>query len=425
MSILDLIIKKRRGLALSDGEIGGFIRGVTEGAAFDYQTAAFLMAVCFSGLSDSETLSLTLHMANSGTTLDLSGLPGVKIDKHSTGGVGDKTTLILAPLAAVCGLTVAKLSGRGLGHTGGTVDKLEAIPGLKTALSAEEFLSVVRRTGVCVAAQSPTLAPADKVLYELRDVTGTVESIPLIAASVMSKKLAAGADCILLDVKCGDGAFMKTRADAQKLADTMVAIGQGAGRVCAAVVSDMDTPLGNAVGNAIEVEEALDILRGNGPADLRECCLELMTELLRLASQRAPCAFPATDADRRALALAKIADGSAYDKFTEMCAAQGGDVSVFDRGFPPPRACREVVADRSGTLTRIDAEAVGRAAGLLGAGRQKKGDVTDPAAGIILRKKPGHPVAAGNSILQLRASDENLFPAAEALLRDSMQIEQE
>ena len=425
MSILDLIVKKRRGLTLSDDEIGGFIRGVTEAAVPDYQTAAFLMAVCFTGLSDEETLSLTLHMANSGKTLDLSGLPGVTVDKHSTGGVGDKTTLILAPLAAACGLTVAKLSGRGLGHTGGTIDKLEAIPGLRTSLSSDEFLSVVRKTGVCVAAQSSTLAPADRVLYELRDVTGTVDSIPLIAASVMSKKLAAGADCILLDVKCGDGAFMKTRADAQKLADTMVAIGQGAGRVCSAVVSDMDTPLGNAVGNAVEAEEALDILRGNGPEDLRECCLELMEGLLHLASQKDPAAFPANAASRQALVLSKITDGSAYKKFLEMCEAQGGDTSVLSKGFHEAKHLKDVLAHKSGTLTRLDAEAVGRAAGLLGAGRQTKNDIIDQTAGIILRKKPGQPVAAGEPILQLRASQEKLFPAADALLREHIHIEQE
>jgi pyrimidine-nucleoside phosphorylase len=421
MSILDLIRKKRKGRLLSDAEIGGFVRGVTEGLVPDYQTAAFLMAVCFAGLDDSETLSLTLNMAHSGETLDLSGLPGVTADKHSTGGVGDKTTIILAPLAASCGLTVAKLSGRGLGHTGGTIDKLEAIPGFRTTLETEEFLDVVRKTGVCVASQSASLAPADRVLYELRDVTGTVESIPLIAASVMSKKLAAGAGCILLDVKCGSGAFMKTRSDAQKLADTMVTIGRGAGRSCDAVVSDMDTPLGFAVGNSMEVAESLDVLRGGGPADLAESCLELMEGLLLLASRRSG-GFPKDAASRRELALQKLKDGSAYEKFLEMCSAQGGDISVFERGFPPARATYEVLAEKSGTLTSLDAEAVGRAAGLLGAGRQEKGQQINLAAGILLHKKPGDPVTAGEPLMQLRASEEALFPAAEKLLKESIEI---
>jgi pyrimidine-nucleoside phosphorylase len=420
MSILNLIYKKRRGRPLTDAEIGGFVRGVTEGTVPDYQTAAFLMAVCFAGLDDAETLSLTLHMAHSGKMLDLSSLSGITADKHSTGGVGDKTTLVLAPLAAACGLTVAKLSGRGLGYTGGTIDKLEAIPGFRTALETEEFLAVVRKTGVCVSSQSASLAPADRVLYELRDVTGTVESIPLIAASVMSKKLAAGADCILLDVKCGSGAFMKNGEDAQKLADTMVAIGRGAGRSCDAVVSSMDTPLGNAVGNSIEVEEAVNVLRGNGPEDLRDCCLELMEGLLRLAALRDPRTFPPENAAR--LALEKLNDGSAYDKFIEMAGAQGGDVSVFEKGFRSAGACRELFADKSGVLNRLEAGAVGRAAGLLGAGRQEKGAKIDLAAGILLYKKPGQSVRAGEPVMQLRASDEALFPAAENLLRGAITI---
>jgi pyrimidine-nucleoside phosphorylase len=409
VSILSLIQKKRRGLRLTDGEIGEFVAGVTNRSLPDYQTAALLMAICFAGLDSDETLSLTLHMAHSGKTLDLSGLPGVKGDKHSTGGVGDKTTLIVAPLAAACGLTMAKLSGRGLGHTGGTIDKLESIPGLQTALSTEQFMTVVRKTGVCVSAQSADLAPADRVLYELRDVTGTVESIPLIAASVMSKKLAAGADCILLDVKCGDGAFMKTRTDAQLLADTMVAIGRGAGRSCEAIVSPMDTPLGLAVGNSLEVAEAVEVLRGSGPQDLIECCLELTEGLLVLARERSGAAFPS--------AQAKLSDGSAYRKFREMVSAQNGDVSILDRGFPAAPFVREVRSGKSGELSRLDAEAVGMAAGLLGSGRQVKGDPVDHTAGIVLRKKPGDMVAAGDCLCELHTSDERLLPAAEELLR--------
>ncbi|MCL2004128.1 MAG: thymidine phosphorylase [Oscillospiraceae bacterium] len=414
MSLLGLIGKKRRGLRLTDGDIGAFIKGVTAGALPDYQIAALLMAICFAGLDSDETLSLTLHMAHSGKTLDLSSLPGVKADKHSTGGVGDKTTLIVAPLAAACGLTVAKLSGRGLGHTGGTVDKLESVPGLQTALTTSQFLAVVQKTGVCVAAQSADLAPADRVLYELRDVTGTVESIPLIAASVMSKKLAAGADCILLDVKCGDGAFMKTPADAQTLADTMVSIGRGAGRSCRAIVSPMDTPLGHAVGNALEVTEAVEVLRGRGPADLIECCLELTEGLLALARERSGAAYPS--------ARAKLADGSALRKLSEMLSAQGGDVSVLTRGFPPAPFIREVLSDKSGELARADAEAVGVAAGLLGAGRSRKGDPVDVSAGVLLRKKPGDAVTAGEPLYELHTSAEAALPAAEALLREHILI---
>jgi pyrimidine-nucleoside phosphorylase len=414
MDILDLIGKKRRGLRLTDGEIEWFVTGVSNGAIPDYQTAAFLMAVCFVGLDRDETLSLTLHMAHSGQMLDLSALPGVTADKHSTGGVGDKTTLIIAPLAAACGLTVAKLSGRGLGHTGGTIDKLESIPGFQTALSTEQFFNVVRRTGVCVAAQSADLAPADRVLYELRDVTGTVESIPLIAASVMSKKLAAGAGCIMLDVKYGDGAFMKTKADAQILADTMVTIGQGAGRACGALVTTMDTPLGLAVGNSLEVTEAIEVLRGRGPEDLIDCCLELTRALLALAGERTGSAFPN--------AGEKLADGSAYDKFLEMIAAQGGDLSFTGSGFPAAPFCCELPAGRSGEIIRVDACAVGRAAGLLGAGRRRKGDPIDHAAGIVLRIKPGDKVHAGECVCELHTSDEKLLPAAEELLKDHIHI---
>lgn len=414
MNLLDLIVKKRRGHRLTDGEIGTFVSGVTNGTLPDYQVAAFLMAVCFNGLERDETLSLTLHMAHSGKVLDLSSLPGVKGDKHSTGGVGDKTTLIIAPLAAACGLTVAKLSGRGLGHTGGTIDKLESIPGFQTALSTGQFMGVVQKTGVCVAAQSADLAPADRVLYELRDVTGTVDSIPLIAASVMSKKLASGADCILLDVKCGNGAFMKTRTDAQLLADTMVSIGRGAGRTCHAVVSSMDTPLGCTVGNALEVWEAAEILRGRGPADLRDCCLHLTEELLKLASERSGAAYPKAEA--------RLADGSAYRKFIELVTTQNGDASVLDRGFAKAPFIREVISEKSGEVSRLDAEAVGLAAGALGAGRKVKGDPVDFSAGVVLFKKPGDAVTAGEPLCELHTSDESLFCEAEELLKGHIHV---
>lgn len=423
MTILPLIQKKRHGLRLSDAEIEWFVRGVTEGTVPDYQTSALLMAVCLAGMDADEILSLTLHMAHSGKTLDLSSLPGVKADKHSTGGVGDKTTLIVAPLAAACGLTVAKLAGRGLGVTGGTIDKLESIPGFTAALTTQQFLAVLQETGLCVSSQSAELAPADRILYELRDVTGTVDSIPLIAASVMSKKLAAGADCILLDVKHGDGAFMKTVDDARILAKVMVDIGTGAGKTCDAVLSDMDCPLGNAVGNALEASEALEVLKGRGAKDLVECCLLLTERMLALAAERAPGLFPAGENDRRALAERKLYDGSAYRKFLDMVSAQGGDIDALERGLPLAQAQRILKSDRSGTVIRTDAGAMGRAAGLLGAGRSQKGDAIDPVAGIVFFKKPGDAVSAGEALCELHAADAKLFETVESVIREHFTIQ--
>ncbi|MCD7736659.1 MAG: thymidine phosphorylase, partial [Lachnospiraceae bacterium] len=320
MRMYDIIMKKRNGGILSEEEIRHLVAGFTNGDIPDYQMSAFLMSVYFQGMTDRETAVLADAMANSGERLDLSGLPGVKVDKHSTGGVGDKTTLIVAPIAAACGCTVAKMSGRGLGHTGGTVDKLESIPGTRTSLSREEFLDVVRRTGIAVTGQSGNLAPADKKIYALRDVTATIDSIPLIAASIMSKKLAAGSDCIVLDVKTGSGAFMKTAEDSIRLAETMVAIGVHNGKKIAALITDMDIPLGYQIGNSLEVEEAVRTLSGNGPEDLTEVSLALAAEMLYLAGK-------GEIASCREQARAAIDSGAALGKLEAMIEAQGGDPS--------------------------------------------------------------------------------------------------
>ena len=390
MRMIDLIEKKKAGKALSEEELRWLIAGVTDGSLPDYQLSAFLMAVIFRGMTHQETAWMTDAMAKSGDQVDLSSIDGIKVDKHSTGGVGDKTTLILAPIAAACGAPVAKMSGRGLGHTGGTVDKLEAIPGYQTSLDRETFLENVRRHGICVVGQSGNLAPADKKLYALRDVTGTVDSIPLIAASIMSKKIAAGADGIVLDVKCGSGAFMKTPEDAATLAREMVEIGWACGRKMAAVITNMDIPLGNFVGNGLEVAEAVAVLRGQGPEDLKEVCLTLVSQMLTLAGK-------GTEEECRILAEKAIADGSAFQKLKEMVKAQGGDDSVLEH----PECLYEkaqvfaVKAPAGGWVQKMDAEGIGRASMLLGAGREPKEDLIDPAAGIVLLKKTGQPVREG------------------------------
>lgn len=412
MRMYDLITKKKRGEPLATSEIRAMVEGFTKGEIPDYQMAAMLMAICFRSMTEEEMRGLTLAMAASGDEVDLSAFGTSTVDKHSTGGVGDKTTLIACPVVAAAGGRIAKMSGRGLGHTGGTVDKLEAIPGFRTTLSREEFFAVVEKTGISLIGQSGELAPADKKLYALRDVTATVDSIPLIAASVMSKKLAAGSAAIVLDVKTGSGAFMKTLDDALALARAMVAIGEGAGRKTSAVITDMDVPLGFAVGNALEVAEAMEVLQGRGPADLREVSLALAADMLRLIGRGG------FDECQR-LAEKAVEDGSAFRAFAAMVEAQGGDASCLadPRKLPQAAFRLKVRAERSGYITHMDAETIGRAACMLGAGRETKESVIDHAAGIRILKKTGEAVEAGEAIAELHANAENLLaPAASRCL---------
>lgn len=403
MRAVDLIQKKRDGGELSPKELKFLIEGYSRGEVPDYQMSAFAMAVFFKGMTASETAALTMAMAGSGDQVDLTLIHGVKVDKHSTGGVGDKTTLIIGPLVAAVGVPVAKMSGRGLGHTGGTIDKLESIAGFHTELTREAFLKQVNDIGLSVIGQSGDLAPADKKLYALRDVTGTVESIPLIASSVMSKKIAAGADAIVLDVKTGSGAFMKTVQDAEELAQAMVSIGKSVGRNTAAVISDMDQPLGYAIGNALEVSEALDTLRGQGPEDLTELCLTLGAHMVVLGGKAN------TFDEARAMLRNQLNNGEALAKFKAFIEAQGGDGSIVEQPDKLPRApyTVEVLADEEGFVGAIQAEQLGLAAMLLGAGRATKDAVIDYAVGLTLRKKVGDPVKAGNTLAILHVRDKN------------------
>lgn len=407
MRMYDLIAKKRDGLSLTGEEIDFIIRGFTNGDIPDYQMSAFLMAVYLRGMTDEETARMTLAMAHSGDMVDLSAIEGVKADKHSTGGVGDKTTLVVAPVVASCGVKIAKMSGRGLGHTGGTVDKMESVPGCRTSLPSEEFIAQVNRIGISVVGQSGNLAPADKKMYALRDVTATIASVPLIASSIMSKKLAAGADCILLDVKTGNGAFMKTLDDSIALARAMVAIGTHNGRKVAALVTDMDTPLGHAVGNSLEVAESMQVLRGCGPADLTTVCRELASNLLVLAGK-------GTLEECRALFDEAISSGRAFETCKAMFAAQGGDVSVLEDGsFRKAKYSHVVKAPRGGWVRATNTEQIGIASVMLGAGRTRKEDSINFAAGIVLNKKAGDAVQQGEALATLYADDESLFAAAE------------
>lgn len=388
-------------------EIRFLILGFSRGEVPDYQMAAWLMAVCFVGMTSEETAELTAAMIDSGDRVDLSPIPGVKVDKHSTGGVGDKTTLVLGPLVAACGVPVAKMSGRGLGHTGGTLDKLESIPGFRTDLARDRFLDQVRRIGIAVTGQTKDLVPADGAMYALRDVTATVESLPLIASSIMSKKIAGGADAIILDVKTGNGAFMRTPEAARELAQVMVGIGRGLGRPTRAVLTDMDQPLGRAVGNALEVREAVEVLEARGPGDLRELCLTLGSEILALAGKTAD------PGGGRELLERAIADGSARRKLEEMVAAQGGDPrSLNGERLAVSSQTMEVRADRSGSVARIDARAVGLAAMALGAGRTKKGDPIDPGVGVVLNKKIGDRVNIDESLATIFFRTETEVSAA-------------
>ena len=412
MRIYDLIAKKRDGGTHSREELETIVNGFVSGDVADYQMAAWMMAVYLRGMTDEETAELTDVMAHSGVMVDLSPIPGIKVDKHSTGGVGDKTTLVIAPIVAACGVKIAKMSGRGLGHTGGTIDKMESVPGTKTALSQEEFFAQVNRMGLSVIGQSEGIAVADKKMYALRDVTATVSCIPLIASSIMSKKL--GSDAILLDVTTGTGAFMKTVEDSIRLAKLMVSIGTHHGRRVAAMITDMDTPLGHNIGNSLEVMESMDVLKGKGPADLTEVCLQLATNMLVLADRGTP-------EQCRAMAEKTIADGSAFAKCKEMFAAQGGDVRVLEDYslFAQPAASYELLAEQEGYITANDAEKIGSASVLLGAGRQKKGDPLDFAAGIVLHKKRGDYVHKGESLATFYGAADK-FEAAAAEYRSGL-----
>ncbi|NOU97623.1 pyrimidine-nucleoside phosphorylase [Paenibacillus sp. LMG 31456] len=397
MRTVDIIQKKRDGKPLTTQEIEALIQGYVSGEIPDYQMSAWAMAVYFNGMTAAETADLTLAMARSGDQADLSSIPGVKVDKHSTGGVGDTTTLILAPLAAAAGVPVAKMSGRGLGHTGGTIDKLEAIEGFKVELTKEQFLEQVKSIGVSVISQSGNITPADKKLYGLRDVTATVDSIPLIASSIMSKKIASGADAIVLDVKTGSGAFMKSLEDSIKLAQAMVEIGDQVGRETVAVITNMDEPLGLAIGNALEVREAIDTLRGEGPDDLTELCLVLGAHMLQLGGKAA------SYSEARSLAEELLRSGAALGKLRELIAAQGGNPEVADRVELLPSAAYQVPVQalEDGTVSHIDAEALGITAMMLGAGRATKEDHIDLAVGIVLSKKVGDRVSAGETLAEL------------------------
>ena len=418
MRAVDVIQRKRDGHELTREEISFFIDGYTRGEIPDYQASALAMAVFFKGMTAAETVALTESMMRTGEVLDLSDLPGPKVDKHSTGGVGDKTSLILAPLAAACGVYVPMISGRGLGHTGGTLDKLESIPGFRVGLSLEEFRAVLRASKLGLIGQTPEIAPADRKLYALRDVTSTVESQPLIAASIMSKKMAEGIDALVLDVKTGDGAFMVAEKDSRALAEAMLAIGRGMGKKIVALVTDMEQPLGLAVGNALEIAECIETLRGRGPADLETLSVELAAWMLSLAG-----ASPTLDGARAQVRDA-LASGAGLRKFQEVIALQGGDPRVCDDTALLPRAAETVdlLAESAGVVTAIGGRAVGHAAMLLGAGRETVDSRIDPAVGFVLRKKVGDAVASGEPLVTIHVSDRARLEEAQALLRRAIRI---
>lgn len=405
MRAVDIIAKKRDGEPLSPEEIKWFVESYTHDALPDYQAAALLMAICIRGMTREETVALTLAMAHSGAILDLAPVIGYAVDKHSSGGVGDKTSLVVLPLVAACGVPVAKMSGRGLGFSGGTLDKLESIEGYNVNLSTEQFLTQAKDQGIVLAGQSLDLAPADGKLYALRDVTATVPSLPLIASSIMSKKIAAGANGIVLDVKTGSGAFMQTLEDARALAEIMVQIGKDAGRDVIAVLSDMNQPLGEAVGNALEVAEAIETMNGGGPADFREHCLDIAGYMLRLAGRGEKWT---DENETRDLLIKTLNSGAVLEKFKQLAAAQGGDVSMIDdpSKLPQARIIQTVTADRGAYVAKVDALHVARAAFELGAGREKKGDTLDLAVGVKVYPKVGDRIQAGDPIATIYANDE-------------------
>lgn len=420
MRMYDVIKNKRDSKELTTEEIYYFVSGYVKGDIPDYQASALCMAIYFNGMSLRETTDLTLAIRDSGEKLDFSAIDGIRVDKHSTGGVGDKTSLVVTPIVASLGIKVAKMSGRGLGHTGGTIDKLEAIPGFNTSLSQKEFERIVNEVGIAITGQSGELAPADKLLYALRDVTATVDSMPLIASSIMGKKLAADDDCIVLDVKTGSGSFMKTLDDSKKLAELMVGIGKQAGKSMSALITDMDIPLGNAIGNSLEVIEAIETLKGNGPEDFTEVCTALASEMLYLAQKgsRVEC---------ENMVKETIENGSALETFAKMVRAQGGDVEcIFDTSkFLTAKYSYEVKAQQDGFVYSVDTEGYGVASLLLGAGRNTKEDKIDYSAGIMLKAKTGDRVLKGDTIATLYANDEKLFATAEKKLVASTEIKPE
>lgn len=417
MRMYDIIEKKRNGKELSKEEIEFFIKGYTNGSIPDYQASAFCMAVYFKGMTENETVLLTEAMANSGDTVDLSMFGTLSADKHSTGGVGDKTSLIVAPIVASLGAKITKMSGRGLGHTGGTVDKLESIPGYKTTLSGDEFISQVEKVGMAIIGQSGNLTPADKKLYALRDVTATVDSIPLIVSSIMSKKIAAGSHNIVLDVKCGSGAFMKTLEDAEILANEMVKIGKGCGRNTAALITDMDRPLGSAVGNSLEVIEAVQVLKGELDNDLKEVCVSLASELISLVLSVSHC---------EALTMVNNAlnSGKAFEKMKEWISAQGGDVSFIENTdkFPKAEYVYDVLADSDGYISSMDTEKIGLASVILGAGRENKEALIDFSAGIMLYKKTGDKIFKGEKLATLFTNNKISLEDAEKMYRSALLV---
>jgi pyrimidine-nucleoside phosphorylase len=417
MNMYQILQKKKEKKPLSKEEISFFVQGFTKGEIPDYQASALLMAICLNGMNEEETAILTEEMMHSGDTVDLSEFGEKSVDKHSTGGVGDKTTLILAPIVAAAGGVVAKMSGRGLGHTGGTVDKMESIPGMRVALSSEEFFSIVKKSNLSVIGQTGNLAPADKKLYALRDVTATIDSVPLIASSIMSKKLASGAKSIVLDVKYGSGAFMKTAESARALAREMVAIGKKLGRKVVAFITDMDSPLGLAIGNALEVKEAAQVLQGKGDPALTSLCLLLSARMISLSLS-----IPLSEAE--ALANEVLSNGKAFQKMKEWVSLQGGDSAALeDFSLLPQAACSEaVIAPKNGFLSSMNTEKIGLAAGSLGAGRKVKEDRIDYSAGILLHKKTGDFAEKGETIATLYASDPSLFSQAKELFLSAITL---
>lgn len=418
MRFCDLIIKKRNGLKLSEKEIDYVIKAFDEGEIPDYQMSAMLMAIYFQRMDINEIKYLTMAMVNSGKIIDLNSIPGIKVDKHSTGGVGDTTTLALAPMVAAAGVPVAKMSGRGLGHTGGTIDKLESIEGFKTELSLNKFIDIVKKVGASIISPTSDLAPADKKLYALRDVTGTIDSIPLIVSSIMSKKLAAGADAIVLDVTTGSGAFMQEYKDALKLGKIMVDIGLELGKETVAVISNMDEPLGFAIGNSLEVKEAIEILKNKGPEDLRDLCLALGAHMLKLGG-----AVKSYEEGKNRLEKI-LQEGTAFNKFKEMITAQGGNLEVIDRPelLPLAKHCTKIKADISGYIQKIDSRLLGESAMLLGAGREKKESEIDLSVGIILKKKVGSKVNINEDLAEVHYNDSEKLKEAKNKLFSSFVI---